>query len=72
MINNELIMICFRKKIQESINQLQKEKDLRFSQLSQCKQMNLILYRMEKKHHFTGNGVWTTGSNPLAEEKTLE
>lgn len=65
-------MVCFRKKIQASINQLKKEERLRFSKLSQCKQMNLILYHMEKKHHFTGNGVWVTGSNPLEEEKTLE
>lgn len=34
------------------------DKEINFESLTQVQKLNLILYFIEKEHHFTGNGIW--------------
>lgn len=44
--------------VKEALEILKCEK--KFEELSAFKQLNLLLYHIEKRFHFTGNGVWRT------------
>ncbi|CAH1983929.1 unnamed protein product [Acanthoscelides obtectus] len=37
--------------------------NVKYRPLSQVDRLNLIIYMIEKEHHFTGNGVWMNGRN---------
>ncbi|KPI93345.1 hypothetical protein RR46_10605 [Papilio xuthus] len=41
---------------------------LDMSKLSDTQKLSLVLYLLEKKHYFTGNGVWTEDKNKNAEQ----
>nr|XP_022914318.1 transcription termination factor 5, mitochondrial isoform X1 [Onthophagus taurus] len=46
-------------KIRDALRILNLMKDLSYGNLSETNKLNLILYIIEKSHHFTGDGVWT-------------
>lgn len=48
----------FREKIAKSLNEMKVDKEINFESLTQVQKLNLILYFIEKEHHFTGNGIW--------------
>ncbi|KAF2900922.1 hypothetical protein ILUMI_05262 [Ignelater luminosus] len=45
-------------KIEKAFAELKKVNHVPPRRISQIEKLNLILYFMEKEHHFTGNGVW--------------
>lgn len=61
-----------REKIEEARKQLTENKEISFLRLSKVDQLNLIVYQIEKDHHFTGNGIWRKSDIMDAPEKTLE
>lgn len=52
--------MCFRENIEKARNEVAKNVTIDRYKLSQAQLLNLILYYIEKEHHFTGNGVWPT------------
>ncbi|KAH1001548.1 hypothetical protein HUJ04_005549 [Dendroctonus ponderosae] len=68
-----LVLLYPGYKIKKTLGKLRREATLRFTDLQQSKQLNLVLYYIEKEFHFTGNGIWRTDLlDSPAEEKTLE
>ncbi|KAL1514366.1 hypothetical protein ABEB36_003634 [Hypothenemus hampei] len=63
------ILLYSRDKIKLVISHL-KNREI-FQNVSQTKQLHLILYHIEKKFHFTGNGIWRTDLT-MFDERTLE
>ncbi|KAJ8974861.1 hypothetical protein NQ317_001959 [Molorchus minor] len=58
-------------KIEISLGELQTSKEFKFESLSQVKKLRLVLYLIEKEHHFTGNGIWRKCNTDMS-DKTLE
>lgn len=54
------ILLYPKSKIDEAIKTILLDPDADFYDLTQKQVLNLALYHMEKKHHFTGNGIWAT------------
>ncbi|KAG5868528.1 hypothetical protein JTB14_032275 [Gonioctena quinquepunctata] len=59
-------------KVQNALNQVRKDKNIKFNSLNQVTKLNLMVYLMEKEHHFTGNGIWRNSDCLEVPEKTLE
>ncbi|VEN59527.1 unnamed protein product [Callosobruchus maculatus] len=55
------IILYPRNKIKNIIDSMTKEDihDVDYKSLSQTEKLNILIYLMEKEHHFTGNGVWS-------------
>ncbi|KAJ8926777.1 hypothetical protein NQ314_020827 [Rhamnusium bicolor] len=58
-------------KIANALKDIKVNKEINYKSLNQVKKLNLILYYIEKEHHFTGNGIWRKCDIDIP-EKTLE
>ncbi|XP_050301795.1 transcription termination factor 5, mitochondrial isoform X2 [Anthonomus grandis grandis] len=66
------ILLYPSKKIKATYKTLQQQEKLNFINLSRHKQLNLILYSIEKEYHFTGNGIWQSEPKHEFDDKVLE
>ncbi|CAG9768651.1 unnamed protein product [Ceutorhynchus assimilis] len=68
-----LILLYPDSKVHLVMNQLREDEYLQFGNLSQHKQLQLVLYRIEKEYHFTGKGIWSNiVKTDQMDEKLLE
>ncbi|KAJ8961176.1 hypothetical protein NQ318_008857 [Aromia moschata] len=58
-------------KLDKALNEMRTNEDFNYISLSQVKKLRLMLYFIEKEHHFTGNGIWRKYSTDLS-DKTNE
>ncbi|XP_072376249.1 transcription termination factor 5, mitochondrial [Diabrotica undecimpunctata] len=70
-IYNVLYIILYPKnKVQSAHATIKYDLNYKYKSLSQVKKLNLMLYLIEKEHHFTGNGIWTHGKKNESVEKS--
>uniref|UniRef100_A0A6P7F6N4 Transcription termination factor 5, mitochondrial n=1 Tax=Diabrotica virgifera virgifera TaxID=50390 RepID=A0A6P7F6N4_DIAVI len=71
-IYNVLYIILYPKnKVQSAHVTIKYDSNYKYKSLSQVNKLNLMLYLIEKEHHFTGNGIWThSKKNESAEKST--
>ncbi|CAH1104605.1 unnamed protein product [Psylliodes chrysocephalus] len=56
-------------KVRNIHDQLKSDINYNYKSLSQANKLNLMVYLMEKEHHFTGNGIWEKDKMPDHIEK---
>ncbi|XP_018576444.1 transcription termination factor 5, mitochondrial [Anoplophora glabripennis] len=52
------IILYPQEKIEKKLNEMQSNKEINFESVTPAKKLNLLLYFIERDHHFTGNGIW--------------
>lgn len=62
-----LMIFFFREKIKVVLDLMRNHEEINYMELSNIQKLNLILYFIEKEHHFTGNGIWAK-SDEVVEE----
>ncbi|CAH1176044.1 unnamed protein product [Phaedon cochleariae] len=58
------ILLYPKEKVRNILTMIRYNKDIKFNSLSEINKLNLILYFIEKEHHFTGNGIWRKCDEP--------
>ncbi|KAJ8916747.1 hypothetical protein NQ315_013952 [Exocentrus adspersus] len=68
------ILLYPQEKIQNALNQIRTNSEIQIKSLKQTKLLNLVLYFIEKEHHFTGNGIWRKSDNVenIISEKSIK
>lgn len=54
----------FSYKLNSAYNEVGKYADKFERRITDAEKLNLMLYYIEKEHHFTGNGIWREDKRP--------
>ncbi|XP_056632644.1 transcription termination factor 5, mitochondrial [Diorhabda sublineata] len=64
-IYNVIFILLYPKyKVQDAHATIKYDSNFKYKSLTQVNKLNIMLYLIEKEHHFTGNGIWRNNKIP--------